>query len=117
MPAASPWSLGRPAASYTDPQGRGIYGAATWGDAAPPPEYALIRDVPAGRSVLAERIWHPGLARDWSLAQRNVVSFRIELTTAIAAGGCTEQFRASGRAMLAAIALIGNWRPVFAAPD
>ena len=44
VPLASPYSATLPGASYTTPEGRGIYGAATWGDEEPPPEYALLRD-------------------------------------------------------------------------
>ena len=44
VPLASPYSATLPGASYTTLEGKGIYGAATWGDPAPPPEYALLRD-------------------------------------------------------------------------
>ena len=44
VPLASPYSATLPSASYTTPEGKGIYGAATWGDEEPPPEYALLRD-------------------------------------------------------------------------
>jgi len=43
-PLASPYSATMPSASYTTLEGKGIYGAATWGDEAPPPEYALLRE-------------------------------------------------------------------------
>lgn len=43
VPLASPYSAAQPAGSYTTLEGRGIYGAATWCDPTPPPEYGLIR--------------------------------------------------------------------------
>lgn len=43
VPLASPYSVTQPAGGYTTLDGRGLYGAATWGDADPPPEIALLR--------------------------------------------------------------------------
>jgi len=43
VPMASPYSATQPGSSYTTPDGRSIYGAATWAEATPPPEYAMLR--------------------------------------------------------------------------
>jgi hypothetical protein len=43
VPLASPYSATQSASGYTTIDGRGIYGAATWGDDDPPTEYALLR--------------------------------------------------------------------------
>jgi hypothetical protein len=164
VPLASPYSAGQPAGSYTTLDGRGIYGAATWTDPIPPPEYgliraeveeairarrlglmltihswqaqqphteietirssggnalsearlqwaertleALMRDVPLGRTRVAEKIWHPGLARDHLLSQHNAVTFRIEITTA---GQGYEGFRATGEQILRNLAIVHDW--------
>lgn len=45
VPLVSPYSATRDAPSYTTFEGEKIYGAATWGDAEPPPEYALLREM------------------------------------------------------------------------
>jgi len=44
VPLVSPYSATQPAGSYTTLEGGGIYGAATWRDKPPPPEYALVRE-------------------------------------------------------------------------
>jgi len=43
VPMVSPFSATQPGGSYTTPDGRSIYGAATWGDESPPPEYDMLR--------------------------------------------------------------------------
>jgi hypothetical protein len=71
VPLASPHSAGQPAPSYTAADGRSLYGAATWSDDPPPPEYALIRNEVI-RAVQARRLgllltvhsWQG--AREWS---------------------------------------------------
>jgi hypothetical protein len=171
-PLASPYSATQPGASYTTPDGKGIYGAATWGDDEPPPEYAAIRadvqdtvrrhrlglmmtlhswqaqqettqlqtirtagsnalderrtawatdtmtslidGVPYGVTKLSEKIWHPGLARDYLLATHNVITFRTEVTTA---GQGYDGFRETGHRFLRNLAAIDDWTPVYAVAD
>jgi hypothetical protein len=165
-PLVSPYSATREAGSYRTLAGERIYGAATWGDAEPPPEYAMLRDlveatiresrlgcmmtihswqasrdwtelgtvrtagenslsetrgawadnvmarmidgVPRGRFALSEKIWHPGLARDYLLAKHNAITFRMEVTTA---GQGLDGFRETGRRFLANLADISDWTP------
>ncbi len=167
VPLVSPHSAGQASGSYTTPEGRGIYGAATWSDAEPPPEYAMIRDevvaaiqakrlgfmltlhswqaarphsgvetirtagpnsltdercdwatrtmrtvfadVPCARIGVAEKIWHPGLARDYLLGEYNTVTFRIEVTTH---GQGLEGFEQTGRQILHNLTEVDDWAPV-----
>ncbi|MFC1717715.1 hypothetical protein ACFL6S_28905 [Candidatus Poribacteria bacterium] len=44
VPHTSPFSSTMPSGGYTTLEGKSIYGAATWGQETPPPEYALIRE-------------------------------------------------------------------------
>lgn len=166
-PLTSPYSATRGGASYTTLEGKSIYGAATWGDDSPPPEYALLREeviqaverkklgilltihswqaqnessgletirtsgeneltgdrldwasktvqalmqnVPHGKAHVAERIWHPGLARDYLLGKYNAVTFRIEVTTYRQG---IDGFRRTARSLLENVARIWNWSPV-----
>jgi hypothetical protein len=166
-PLTSPYSATRSGASYTTLEGKGIYGAATWGDDSPPPEYALLREevtraivkkklgilltihswqsqnessaletirtsgeneltgtrldwasrtvqdlmqnVPHGKAHVAERIWHPGLARDYLLGRYNAVTFRIEVTTYEQG---IDGFRKTARKLLENVARIPDWEPV-----
>jgi len=55
VPMVSPYSTTQPAGSYTTDDGRSIYGAATWGDDDPPPEYALLRQLVA-ETIRADRL-------------------------------------------------------------
>lgn len=165
-PLASPYSATMPGGSYTTLEGKGIYGAATWGNASPPSEYALLREeavrsiqgkrlglmltihswqgsrevselgtircagentltdnrsewasetmetlmhnVPQGQHRLSERIWHPGLARDYLLDKHNAITFRIEVTTA---GLGPDGFRLTARRMLDNLSRITDWAP------
>jgi len=167
VPLVSPYSATREKASYTTPDDKGIYGAATWGDAEPPPEYALIRaqvedairagrlgllltlhswqaqqatsnlqtiraagenalsesraawatdtlarmieGVPHGATSFPEKIWHPGLARDYLLAAHNAITFRVEVTTA---GQGHDGFRETAERFLANLAALDDWAPV-----
>lgn len=43
VPLTSPYSATQAHGSYTTLDGEGIYGAATWSDAVPPPEFAITR--------------------------------------------------------------------------
>jgi len=43
LPLISPYSATREKGSYTTLDDTGIYGAATWGEASPPPEYAMVK--------------------------------------------------------------------------
>ncbi len=165
-PLVSPYSATCQMGSYRTLAGERVYGAATWGDAEPPPEYAMLRNlvegtirqsrlgcmmtihswqasrdftelgtirtagenslsesrsawarevmarmvdgVPGGRFTLSEKIWHPGLARDYLLAKHNAVTFRVEITTA---GQGLDGFRETGRRFLANLADIADWTP------
>jgi len=167
VPAASPHSGTADRASYCTLEGKGIYGAATWGDAEPPPEYAILRKlveesirerrlgymmtmhswqaqhessglqtiksagdkvlsdarqawaaevmatmidrVPQGQVSFPQKIWHPGLARDYLLAEHNAITFRVEVTTA---GVGAEMFRETGRRFLSNVSRIRSWEPV-----
>ena len=166
-PLTSPYSATKSGASYTTLEGKGMYGAATWGDDSPPPEYALLREevtqaiekkklgilltihswqsqnessgletirtsgeneltgdrldwasktvqaliqnVPHGKSHVAERIWHPGLARDYLLGKYNAVTFRIEVTTY---NQGIDGFRQTARSLLENVARISDWSQV-----
>lgn len=70
----------------------------------------LIRDVPKGNTELAERIWHPGLARDYLLGKHNIVTFRIEVTTDH--NGIAE-FRETGRRLLENMADVSSWEGIY----
>ena len=167
VPLLSPYSATQPAPSYLTTDGRSLYGAATWADEPPPPEYALIRDevtaearagrlgllltlhsyqaqhdhsqiecirmatgrqlsgkrlmwaeqtvaalvrgIPKTESRISEKIWHPGLARDYMLAAHNAITFRIEVTTA---GLDAADFLALAKGLLANTAAIEDWTPV-----
>jgi hypothetical protein len=166
VPLVSPYSATQSGASYTTPEGKAIYGAATWGDDEPPPEYRLIReavaadtragrlgllltihswqgahafsgmefirtagerevtgerlewakdtlealsrDVPHAKGSVSEKIWHPGLARDYMLAAHGAITYRIEITTV---GQSYEGFRESARGLLSGIAAVEDWGP------
>jgi len=167
VPLVSPYSTTQPASAYTTVDGRGIYAAATWGEADPPPEIALLRTeveqairarrlgfmmtlhswqasnpytgletiqsagqntlsperkawatrvlaalidgVPKGKTALPKTIWHGGLARDYLLARRNAVTFRVEVTTHSQG---LEGFRQTGRRFLENLSRLTDWRPV-----
>ena len=169
VPLVSPYSATTDKPSYCTLAGDGIYGAATWGDEAPPAEYAVIRElveetirdsrlgymmtvhswqaqsentglatireagentlsesrkewaarvmeqmidgVPRGQTSLPEKIWYPGLARDYLLAKHNAITFRVEITTA---GLGLDGFRETGRRFLANLARISDWKHVLA---
>jgi hypothetical protein len=166
VPLASPYSAARDRASYVSPQGEGLYGAATWGDELPPPEYRLIREavvadaragrlgllltihswqgahdhsgmefvrtagdnqvegerlawakatldalvanVPKARGHVSEKIWHPGLARDYMLAAHGAITYRIEITTV---GQSYQGFRESARGLLSGASAVEDWTP------
>lgn len=55
VPLASPYSATTSKPSYCTLEGNGIYGAATWGDDPPPPEYAMIREL-VESSILESRL-------------------------------------------------------------
>lgn len=172
VPLASPYSSTQECGSYTTLDGRGICGAATWGDDVPPPEYALLRDkvvrlvrgkrlglmltihswqaawdhsgletirtageralegrrkawaeeslqalikdVPKGKAQMSEKIWHPGLARDYLLAEYDAITFRIEITTH---GQGIAGFRETARALLTNTARIADWSKVLEDAD
>jgi hypothetical protein len=132
VPLASPYSATLPGASYTDLDGKGLYGAATWGDPVPPPEYAMLRDeveghvtervewaeatmasltrgVPTGRYRMSDKIWHPGLARDYLLGTHNAATFRIEVTTV---GQGPEEMAETARGILEGMGEVESWEPV-----
>ncbi|MBN1674658.1 MAG: hypothetical protein JXR37_26675 [Kiritimatiellae bacterium] len=170
VPLASPYSATREKASYTTLEDQGLYGAATWGDAPPPPEYDLIRadveeaiarrrlafmltlhswqaqsestgletvksaghnalsaervewaghvletliaGVPHGKTSFPQKIWHPGLARDYLLAAHDVITFRVEVTTA---GQGYDGFRDTARRFLENVLRVEDWSPVYGA--
>jgi hypothetical protein len=147
--------------------GKSIYGAATWGDDEPPPEYAILREtasrlikekrlgclltihswqaqqdhsgletirsagenrlsderaawaeatldrlislVPQGKTYFPDKIWHPGLARDYLLKEYNTISFRIEVTTY---NQGLAGFHQTGQHLLKNILGITDWGPV-----
>lgn len=70
----------------------------------------MIDRVPKGKSHLSEKIWHPGLARDYLLAKHNVITFRVEITTA---GLGLDGFRETGRRFLENLLRISDWNAVF----
>jgi hypothetical protein len=169
VPLVSPYSATREHPSYTALDGASLYGAATWGDASPPPEFALVRslveetiaqqrlglmltihswqaqretssletirtagenalspareawarraldqiikNVPRGEAHLSEKIWHPGLARDYLLAQHNAVTFRVEITTH---GFGPEGVAATGESFVRNLAAMSDWSGVTA---
>jgi hypothetical protein len=167
IPLVSPYSATTGTPSHCTLAGDKIYGAATWGDPNPPPEFALLRErvestvrefrlgflmtihswqsetvhtgletiksagsnklskaremwaatileqmidgVPKGKISFPEKIWHPGLARDYLLAEHNVISFRVEITTA---GLDIDGFQETGRRFLSNFACISDWKSV-----
>jgi hypothetical protein len=64
-----------------------------------------MQNVPNGKSQVAERIWHPGLAGDYLLGRYNAVTFRIEVT--IYKQGI-DGFRKTARNLLGNVARIGR---------
>jgi len=166
-PLVSPYSASLMVDSYISASGDHVYGAATWGDPSPPPEYArlraevirtirqkrlgllltihswqaqeecsgletiksagnltlsparqrwaektletLIRGVPRGKVYFPERAWHPGIARDYLLANFNAITFRIEITTY---GQGMDAFRKTARRLLENAAEVEDWGPV-----
>jgi len=68
----------------------------------------LIRGVPKGRAHVAEKIWHPGLARDYLLAEHGAVTFRIEITTC---GQLYQGFAGTARHLLENTAAVTDWGP------
>ncbi|HUT91993.1 MAG TPA: hypothetical protein VMY37_21030 [Thermoguttaceae bacterium] len=64
VPLASPYSTTQPAGGYTTVDGQGIYGAATWGDDDPPPEYALLR-AEAEEAIRAKRLGFMMTLHSW----------------------------------------------------
>ncbi len=69
----------------------------------------LMIDVPLGTTKVSEKIWHPGLARDYMLARHDVAAFRIEVTTA---GQSYDEFAETGLRLLANCSGIGDWSGV-----
>jgi len=69
----------------------------------------LVSGVPRGSWKISEKIWHPGLARDYMLREHGAITFRIEVSTY---GQGIEAFRETGRRLLANIAAIPDWGPV-----
>ena len=57
----------------------------------------LMTGVPLGKTHVSETIWHPGLARDYMLSRHDVITYRIEITTA---GQSYEAFTETGRRLL-----------------
>jgi hypothetical protein len=154
--------------SYRTPEGKSIYGAATWGDEAPPIEYSLCRDlvvnaiqekklgfmmtihswqaqsdktqiqtiqrarnnrlsasrqewansamrqitkgVPRAEISLPEEIWHPGLARDYLLAEHGTATFRVETTTW--EQGLSD-FRETGRRFIENLRDLTDWSGLY----
>lgn len=167
VPLVSPYSATTEKPSYCTLMGDGVYGAATWGDPEPPPEYTVLRKlveetikesrlgfmmtihswqaqsehtgletikeagenilsesrkvwaasvmaqiidrVPRGRTSLPDKIWHPGLARDYLLAKHNAITFRVEITTA---GLGPDDFRETGCRFLSNLLSISDWTRV-----
>lgn len=167
IPLLSAYSASQPGSSYTTMEGESIYGAATWGDLDPPPEYSLVRDeitglikakrlglmltlhswqggnpnsvietirsaghrrleghrrewaatvletlirgVPKGHAEFPEKIWHPGLARDYLLAEYGAITFRAEVTTH---GQGRKGFYETARVFLANVTKVADWKPV-----
>jgi len=68
-----------------------------------------MQGVTNGKSHVAERIWHPGLARDYLLGRYNAVTFRIEVTTYEQG---IDGFRKTARKLLENVARMPNWEPV-----
>ncbi|HIE05014.1 MAG TPA: hypothetical protein EYP61_09680 [Candidatus Latescibacteria bacterium] len=170
-PLVSPYSASLMVDSYISASGDFIYGAATWGDPSPSPEYArlraeviktirqkrlgllltihswqaqeecsgleaiksagdlslspsrqrwtertleaLIQGVPRGKVYLPEKAWHPGIARDYLLANFNAITFRIEVTTY---GQGMDAFRETARRLLENAAEVEDWGPVLGEP-
>lgn len=70
----------------------------------------LMQGFPEGRSKVAEKIWFPGLARDYLMKQHDVVSYRLEVTTA---GNPAGDYREHARVLLDNLNLIDDWSFVF----
>ncbi len=68
----------------------------------------LLRNVPVGQHRLSEKIWHPGLARDYLLDTYDALTFRIEITTA---GLAPDGFRLTARRILENLGRIADWAP------
>ena len=73
----------------------------------------MIAGVPRGETSFPDKIWHPGLARDYLLAKHNAITFRVEITTA---GLGLDGFRETGRRFLANLARISDWKCVLGDP-
>ena len=69
----------------------------------------MIDGVPMGETSFPDKIWHPGLARDYLLAEHDAITFRVEITTA---GLGLEGFRETGRRFLSNLACISDWERV-----
>ena len=69
----------------------------------------MIDGVPRGRTSFPDKIWHPGLARDYLLAKRDAITFRVEITTA---GLGLDGFRETGRRFLSNLVRISDWKRV-----
>ena len=170
VPSLSPASVPAGVQGYLTPDGRAIYGAATWRDAEPPPEVAVVRDlvtdairrrtlgflltchawwayypfsgldtievssdnrnrlsperraavlrflhaiirnVPRGEINITRRIWHAGLARDYTLAEHNAVTFRTEVTTQDQG---LPELRKTGEQLLLNLAAVDDFSWVF----
>ena len=69
----------------------------------------MIAEVPRGDTSFPDKIWHPGLARDYLLAEHNAITFRVEITTA---GLGLDGFRETGGRFLANLTRLSDWEHV-----
>lgn len=74
----------------------------------------MLDGVPKGKGFFPEKIWHPGLARDYLLATHNAITFRVEITTADLG---LDGFRETGRRFLSNLARISDWTRILGDPS
>jgi hypothetical protein len=70
VPVVSPYSATQPATGYTTLDGGGLYAAAAWGEADPPPEIALLR-AEVEEAIAARRLGFMMTIHSWHASQPN----------------------------------------------
>ena len=66
----------------------------------------LLEGLPSTNGAPKEKAWFPGLARDYLMHRHNVVSYRIEITTA---GVTTDYFKQMGQQILRNVTAVPDW--------
>ena len=70
---------------------------------------SLTQGVRTGQFRLSDKIWHPGLARDYLLCTHDAVTFRIEVTTV---GQGPAELEETAKGILEGLAEVESWEPV-----